>query len=333
MSEISIIVPIYNVERYLKACLDSILAQTYPDFEVILVDDGSIDNSSAICQEYVRKDSRFKYFRKPNGGLASARNYGLYKSIGAYVIFFDSDDLWVSNKTLETLLDVAKETSADIVRGEYVEVDENGFVLDKSNINQKKRENSHKLLSNYEFVKYIISGENFIWLFLYRREIFNSLLFNERQLFQEDIDFNIRLFSQEWRNVYVPFRFYAYRKRSNSLVATVNIYKLQFSFQLSRLCHEFASKTCDEKLANFYHAYSIVIYYSTLRSVATVDYIDSYHEIVEKFQLKALRRDVIGWIFKYRCKFPVFVLLPIDIFMMLVKCKRYITKVLQMLIK
>lgn len=89
---ISVIVPIYNVEKYLRQCIDSIINQTYKNLEIILVDDGSTDNSSKICKEYKNKDSRIKLFHKKNGGVSSARNYGIEKMSGEYVLFLDGDD-------------------------------------------------------------------------------------------------------------------------------------------------------------------------------------------------------------------------------------------------
>ena len=96
---ISIIVPIYNTEKYLHECLDSIINQTYANFEVLLVNDGSTDSSGIICQEYVKNDSRFRYFEKENGGVSSARNLGLERSEGVYITFIDSDD-WVESNHL-----------------------------------------------------------------------------------------------------------------------------------------------------------------------------------------------------------------------------------------
>ncbi len=101
--KISIIVPVYNVEKYLNRCLDSILAQSFTDWECILVDDGSPDNSGRICDEYAVKDSRFRVFHKENGGVSSARNLGLEKTTGEWVVFVDSDDtLW--QNALETMM-------------------------------------------------------------------------------------------------------------------------------------------------------------------------------------------------------------------------------------
>ena len=90
----SVIIPIYKVEQYLRQCVDSVLAQTYTDVEIILVDDGSPDSCPAICDEYAKKDSRIKVIHKPNGGLSDARNAGLDMAQGEYVLFLDSDDWW-----------------------------------------------------------------------------------------------------------------------------------------------------------------------------------------------------------------------------------------------
>jgi len=92
--KISVIVPVYNVEKYLRECVDSVLAQTFKDFELILVDDGSPDNSGKICDEYAAKDSRVRVFHKTNGGVSSARNFGIKESRADYIAFLDSDDWW-----------------------------------------------------------------------------------------------------------------------------------------------------------------------------------------------------------------------------------------------
>lgn len=100
---ISVIVPVYNVEKYLRQCIDSILSQTYTNFELILVDDGSKDQSGEICNEYAEKDSRIRLFHKENGGVSSARNLGLDNAHGEYICFVDSDD-WVDNTYIEDML-------------------------------------------------------------------------------------------------------------------------------------------------------------------------------------------------------------------------------------
>ena len=95
----SIIVPVYNVEKYLRECIDSILCQTFTDFELILVDDGSKDESGKICDEYAEKDNRIKVIHKENGGQSTARNCGVKESSGKYIVFLDSDD-FISEDTI-----------------------------------------------------------------------------------------------------------------------------------------------------------------------------------------------------------------------------------------
>lgn len=121
---ISIIVPVYNAEGYMRRCVDSLLGQTYGDFEVILVDDGSPDGSGAMCDEYAQKDSRVKVLHKENGGVASARQCGIDRARGEYTIHTDPDD-WVEPCMLEELYNKAKATNADMVICDF-KIDENG---------------------------------------------------------------------------------------------------------------------------------------------------------------------------------------------------------------
>ena len=124
---VSIIVPVYKVEKYLKNCIESILAQTYKDFELILVDDGSPDSSGAICDEYAKKDSRIKVFHKENGGASSARNTGLKFAQGEFINFVDSDDT-IPVDSLENLVNLQKENNADLVCCTYQAYKGNKFL-------------------------------------------------------------------------------------------------------------------------------------------------------------------------------------------------------------
>ena len=114
MSTVSIIVPVYKVEDYIRECLDSILAQTYPYFELILVDDGSPDNCGRICDDYAKGDNRIKVVHKVNGGISSARNAGLEVAKGEWIMHVDGDD-WIEPDMLEKMYAVAEKSQADIV--------------------------------------------------------------------------------------------------------------------------------------------------------------------------------------------------------------------------
>ena len=115
---VSIIVPIYNVEKYLRQCLDSILRQTFRPLEIILVNDGSTDGSDTICQEYAKIDERIVYLKKENGGVSDARNVGLDAVTSDYVLFIDSDD-WIEPTYVEVLYEKIEEYQADIVFQNY----------------------------------------------------------------------------------------------------------------------------------------------------------------------------------------------------------------------
>lgn len=116
--KISVIVPVYNVEKYLHRCVDSILAQTFKDFELLLIDDGSKDRSGDICDEYAKLDERVKVWHKENGGVSSARQVGLNNAVGEYIIHADPDD-WVNANMLEEMYGMAKDREADIVLADF----------------------------------------------------------------------------------------------------------------------------------------------------------------------------------------------------------------------
>lgn len=123
MPAISIIVPIFNMEHLMRRCIDSLLAQTFTDYELLLIDDGSKDGSWSICQEYAHKDARIGIYHKENGGLSDARNYGLSKAIGKYTIFADPDD-WVSPEGLDRLYATAEREQADMTMCDLYREDE-----------------------------------------------------------------------------------------------------------------------------------------------------------------------------------------------------------------
>ena len=118
MEKVSIIIPVYKVENYLSETVNSVLAQTYSNIEIILVDDGSPDASPQLCDDYAQQDKRIKVIHKENGGLSSARNAGMDVATGEYIMFLDSDDLY-DNNMVETLLQLKKETNTDVAAAEF----------------------------------------------------------------------------------------------------------------------------------------------------------------------------------------------------------------------
>lgn len=210
---ISIIVPIYNVENYLRQCLDSIVSQTYQNFECLLINDGSPDNSEDICREYVAKDARFRYFEKENGGVASARNLGIKRSEGAYITFIDSDD-WVDSDYLEVLHNSLLEEDADISVSTYkrFEVSDGTWYFHSFQrgyekrvfINQEIIEEFTKL-NEYDASYRFVSGK------LVRKTVLHNILFNEMTTFGEDMEFWMKLYLISSKIVYSNRDTYIYR--------------------------------------------------------------------------------------------------------------------------
>lgn len=210
---ISIIVPIYNVENYLRQCLDSIMSQTYQNFECLLINDGSPDNSADICREYVEKDSRFRYFEKENGGVSSARNLGIEHSKGEYITFIDSDD-WVESDYLEVLYRALLEEQADIAISTYKQfnMDDNCYYL-----HSYQRGYDRKVFTNGELIDALYSlyvydnTYNFVSCKLVSREILKYIHFNLSTSYGEDMEFWNKVFLISKKIVYVNKDTYIYR--------------------------------------------------------------------------------------------------------------------------
>ena len=183
--EISVIVPIYNVEKYLNKCLDSILQQTFTDYELILVDDGSTDTSEKIADEYAAKDDRITVIHKQNGGLSDARNCGLDKATGKYICFIDSDD-WIEDTYLEELLSLAKNNEADIVICNYLKNSGDKSISQPSDpgiVDQTGKEAIDNLYGS-RYGEYVVA-----WNKLYRKEIFENLRYPVGMIHEDEAIF------------------------------------------------------------------------------------------------------------------------------------------------
>ena len=155
--KISVIVPIYNVEKYLAECIDSIIGQTYKNIEIILVDDCSKDSSGKIADEYAIKDDRIKVIHKPNGGLSDARNAGMEIATGDYLMFVDSDDYLFPN-SCEVLLNKIQKEDADYVIGNYINCDEDGTLWEKPVFNKDKYKTFKLDIKDYTDSFYIMNS-------------------------------------------------------------------------------------------------------------------------------------------------------------------------------
>ena len=220
MSEklISVIVPVYNVEKYIKKTLESLLNQTYENIEIVLVDDGSTDSSSQICDEYAKKDNRIKVIHKENGGLSSARNKGIEIASGDYVFYLDSDDT-IDEKCLEILEEALERTESDVAICKIDRVDVNG---------QKVRDdfpiNEEDILFRYETVEKIVKGElpNFAWGKLYRKEVLHGIRFPVGRNY-EDRYVAAEIMSNSKQTVLCPKAIMYYRDNPKSIMNKYNI--------------------------------------------------------------------------------------------------------------
>ena len=217
MTKVSVNVPIYNRELYLRKCLDSLTKQTLKEIEFILVDDGSTDSSGLICDEYASTDPRFKVIHKPNGGVASARQVALEASIGEYVIICDSDD-WVEPTMYEILYRKAIESKADIVECGYTRNYENGKIINC--LPPYPKSNDNITISNF-----IRKSPPSSWNKLVRRSLFtdNSISYQKDVNMGEDKLILYKLLLNNPRIVALHNAFYHYRKESNNSSYTSQI--------------------------------------------------------------------------------------------------------------
>lgn len=213
MPTFSIIVPVYNTEQFLDKCVSSILAQTYNDFELILVDDGSTDNSPNMCDMYAEKDFRIKVIHKKNGGVSSARNCGIDAAKGTYIWFIDSDD-YIEPFSLQRLFDVQKNHNAEM------------YVFNNRSVCELSSENINDFFRKYYFT-YALGFEP--WNKLYKRDIIkaNNLQFDTQEKIGEDLLFNINyykaIFSSGVKDIYfVGEDYYHYVERDNSAMNTAS---------------------------------------------------------------------------------------------------------------
>ena len=220
--KITVIVPVYNVENYLRKCLDSIIAQTYKNIEIIVVNDGSTDASGQICQEYTQIDNRIVYIEKENGGLSEARNVGLDKMTGSYVTFIDSDD-WAELDYVETLYKKIVEYQADISVGNYYSYNEDEetyyFHIYGDSYYEKVYDNISIFENLYESQEMKSFALISAWGKLYKAKLFDYLRFEKGKL-GEDGYFNQKMYLSVNKVVYLNKGLYAYRQRSGSITNT-----------------------------------------------------------------------------------------------------------------
>lgn len=210
---ISVIIPVYNVEKYIKRCLNSICAQTYKRMEIILIDDGSTDGSEKICDYYTKVDSRIKVIHKNNSGVSEARNVGLKVAKGEYITFVDADD-FVSKLYLEKMYILCKQNNCDISIIGTIEYDENIDKEYNSGKSLKRTLDKTKALEEMLNEKYYYGC---VWGKLYKSKMWENIFFNKNTKIGEDLEVLYKVFLNSHKvNVNTKERLYYYTKNRNN---------------------------------------------------------------------------------------------------------------------
>lgn len=290
----SIIVPMYNSEKYIKKCLESLLSQSVDDYEILIVDDGSNDSSKNICMEYQRKNGKIKVYSQENGGVSKARNFGISKAKGDYIIFVDSDD-WVDNNLLETIKLYIDQYTPDILIYGIKYIQENKVQFDSSKeeaICMEQNQIKEYITNLYE-VGAISSSVNKV----YKREVLRNSCFDESLKYGEDLKFNMRVFGSVKSIINIPKALYYYNKHENSLTTNIDKQQIREMLSLFQLSKEFfesieiEKQRQDELLIRHYFEYLYPYYISEIANMKTM-------RIKEKNMLiqKIINADYLGYI-------------------------------------
>lgn len=228
MWKITIVVPVYNVEKYLCQCVESIVTQSYQNIEVILVDDGSTDRSAQICDDYSKKDNRVKVIHQKNSGAAKARNAGIREATGDFICFVDSDDYWNNRDCLKEInLLLTEDPKTDVVMFDFIKFYESSGKLQENRVKLKRSMVKGK--DKNKVLEYLVRTQLFktsaVCKVVRRELLLSNGIFFKPGIVAEDIDWGLKLFSLSDRFDVCEDPFYVYRQRAGSVTKTIN-YKL-----------------------------------------------------------------------------------------------------------
>ncbi|MDO4413668.1 MAG: glycosyltransferase family 2 protein [Erysipelotrichaceae bacterium] len=234
MPEVSIIMPVFNKEKYLRSSLDSVLAQTFSDFELIAVNDGSTDMSQKILDEYAEKDSRIHVIVQQNQGVSAARNRGLFEAKGTWIQFLDGDDL-IQNDYLSKILNTEFTESADIIFSDFSKMDETGKVTEVVRSGVCTETDQYGLAELYLNLQYQNGFFGFISNKLIRKDLIDSCnaLFNEKLTLAEDLDFFLQIYPSVKKAVFSDINSFLYLQTDTNYLLRKEVdYDLQIGIQL-----------------------------------------------------------------------------------------------------
>lgn len=250
--KISVIVPVYKAEKFIGKCIQDILAQTFWDFELLLVLDGSFDKSEEVCNKWALLDSRINIIKEEHGGVAYARQLGLDNAVGEYIMYVDADD-HVSSMMLEEMYNVAKEQDADIVVSDFTELTHDGEIY---------RNQEPTVLNGISILEDILNGKLYgaLWNKLIRTEAIkkNNAHFTEALTMREDLVFLSELLPHVNKVAYVPKAFYGYERRNvssltnNYLDESIEFYRQEVLWNSLILQNQYLSESTKNKILYYY---------------------------------------------------------------------------------
>lgn len=295
----TIVIPVYNVEKYLKECLDSAVNQNFSDFEIIAVNDGSTDNSLNILKKYEKKYENFKVIDQINQGLSGARNTGLKAAKGKYIYFLDSDD-YISLETLRISYENCEKYSLDILTFDaqcFLDIDdenqiENMDIVSKENYDRKSALES-KVLEGQDFYNYIIKANAYkqpIWLYVYRTEfLIENKLYFYHGLIHEDELYTVQALINAKNVLYIPRSLFFRRLRFNSIM-TSKIRKKNID-SLNIICKELYTLYLEKH--NSLKDETNINLIRKIREFYTISLFRMYDNNLTKNEVKECRQDLI----------------------------------------
>ena len=278
---VTVIIPIYNVEKYLAECIESVINQSYKNLEIILVDDGSTDSSGLICENYKKKDNRIRIIHKPNGGLSDARNAGLDVSKGGYITFVDSDD-YIEKKMIEELYDACKQYDAEISICGRRQFWEDGRTKEMFCVREVKQYTKEAAIEQI-----LLNGEtdSAAWDKMYKAKLFKQMRYPVGVL-HEDLDVTSRLFANSDRIIKIPYIGYNYRMRVGSITKQgFTSRKMDLLYQTEKLCDYVYEEYPELSLqANKFYCFTLTNLMTLLISSNRLEYSNEIKTIVELSQ-------------------------------------------------
>lgn len=270
---LSVIIPIYNVEQYIKECFDSLCKQPGADIEYICIDDGSTDNSGKICDEYAKRDNRFVVIHHTNKGVSAARNQGLLYARGSYLAYVDPDD-FVSDEWYINIKECVQQTDCDILIFDY-KIIKNNKKIDKQYKNESGKINTKEFLYDIVDDQKIQSQ---LWQKVFKRELFDGIVFPTNVVCMEDYAVLHDIIEKSKNIYYMQNYLYFYRVRNDGLVKSINLDKSYFCYRIAKNRYESLNERYPDirKIGYLMQAMGFCLQYSSLSKAECNGYQDKY---------------------------------------------------------